>query len=340
MQSKTTMLGLDFGASALKWTLMERGSVKQAQELPLPENLTRDSHIGSVQMMGDTLRDSIRKNRVGRKPCAVVLPAENVIVRHLTMPYMTVDQLVLNLPYEFHDFIKDEKENYFFDYAVVGVHKDENNSPTELELLAAAVRRDVIARCRQTLHRAGLKLERAVPACIAYGNLLRAYETLAPQPDHPAEYCIADMGHQSIRLYFYRGSVFETSRIIEYGGQALDALIADAAAVDPHIAASYKRANYSEVQDIPACRDLYNRVAVEIMRAVNFYGFNTPNSDLQDIYFTGGLARLTAMTQEITNTLSLNVHQLDELMPDSLAGPHTVDSCPVILGALLQGDGK
>ena len=56
MQSKTTMLGLDFGASTLKWTLMERGSVKQAQELPLPENLTRDSHIGSVQMMGDTLR--------------------------------------------------------------------------------------------------------------------------------------------------------------------------------------------------------------------------------------------------------------------------------------------
>ena len=107
------MLGLDFGASTLKWTLMERGSVKQAQELPLPENLTRDSHIGSVQMMGDTLRDSIRQNRVGRKPCAVVLPAENVIVRHLTMPYMTVDQLVLNLPYEFHDFIKDEKKTTF-----------------------------------------------------------------------------------------------------------------------------------------------------------------------------------------------------------------------------------
>lgn len=340
MQSKTTMLGLDFGSNALKWTLMERGSVKQAGELLLPENLTRDSHIASVQMMGDTLRDTMRKNRVSRRPCAVVLPAENVIVRHLTMPYMTADQLVLNLPYEFHDFIKDEKENYFFDYAVVGVNKDENNSPKELDLLAAAVRRDVIARCRQTLHRAGLKLERAVPACIAYGNLLRAYEELTPQPDHPAEYCIADMGHQSIRLYFYRGHVFETSRMIEYGGQALDALIADAAAVDPHIAASYKRANYSEVQDIPACKDLYNRVAVEIMRAVNFYGFNTPNSDLQDIYFTGGLSRLSAMTAEITNTLSLNVHQLDELMPDALAGPHTIDSCPVILGALLQGDGK
>ena len=108
----------------------------------------------------------------------------------------------------------------------------------------------------------------------------------------------------------------------------------------PHIAANYKRANYSEVQDIQACHDLYNRVAVEIMRAVNFYGFNTPNADLQDIYFTGGLARLTAMTQDIANTLSLNVHQLDELMPDSLAGPHTVDSCPAVLGALLQGDGK
>ena len=56
--------------------------------------------------------------------------------------------------------------------------------------------------------------------------------------------------------------------------------------------------------------------------------------------FCRGLAHLTAMTQDIANTLSLNVHQLDELMPDSLAGPHTVDSCPAVLGALLQGDGK
>ena len=64
------------------------------------------------------------------------------------------------------------------------------------------------------------------------------------------------------------------------------------------------------------------------------------NARTEDIYFTGGLARLTAMTQDIANTLSLNVHQLDELMPDSLAGPHTVDSCPAVLGALLQGDGK
>lgn len=336
--SNTTMLGLDFGSSTLKWTLMERGHIQKSDAVRLPENLMRDNRITSTEVMAEQVQAILKQGRVGKRPCAVVLPSEAVIVRRLTMPYMTVEQLLVNLPYEFHDYMQDDKDHYYFDYAVVDTKKDEKGVPTELDLLGAAVRKETIENYRRMLRKAGLKLKRAVPACLAYGNVIRAYE--AAEEEHPQEYCIVDMGHQSIRLYFYRGSVFDTSRVIEYGGMALDALIADAAAVDPHLAAEYKQVNYAGALDIPACRDLYNRVAMEIMRAVNFYGFNTPDSNLRDIYLTGGLSHVEAMVEEIGRTVDLIVHPMEDLLPDGVAGQAGRQACPTVLGALLQGDGR
>lgn len=337
--SKTTMLGLDLGTDSMKWARMERGKVVQSDAVQLPENLVQDGRITSLDLMADQLKAAIGKTtRLWKPKCALVLPAESVIVRRLTMPYMTTEQLMVNLPYEFHDFIKDEKEHYFYDYAMIDVEKDEDGNPTGLDMLAAAVRRETIADYRTMLAKVGLKLDRAVPVCIAYGNLIRAYEAVTPV--HPKEYCIVDMGHQAVRLYIYRGSVYETSRIIEYGGKMLDVLIADAHAVDPHLAAGYKRTNYNGAQEIPAAKELYNRVAVEITRAVNFYGFNTPNSELSDIYFTGGLANVSAMVEEINRNLNLTAHPIEDLMPSDVTGEAGRMASPAVVGILLQGDGR
>ena len=338
MTSKTTMLGLDIGSCSLKWASMEHGAVRRSGEQNLSDNLVQNGRITSIEVLSSELRNALKQGKAKKGACAVVLPAETVIVRRLTMPYMTVDQLHVNLPYEFHDFIKGEKENYFFDYAVIGRKENEEGKPAELDLLAAATRKETVADYRKLLHKSGLRLTRAVPACIAYGNLIRAYESVSETC--PPEYCILDMGYRSIQMYIYRGSVYETARTIEYGGATLDTLIADAAAVDPHVAAAYKQSNYNSVLDSQACKELYSRIAMEIMRAVNFYGFNTPDTNLKDLYFTGGLSRIPVLTDAIRQELDLTVHPIEDLIPDVIAGEFGKTACPSVLGALLQGDGK
>lgn len=42
----------------------------------------------------------------------------------VTMPLMTADQLVYNLPYEFRDYITDELKNYIFDYAMMTTQEE------------------------------------------------------------------------------------------------------------------------------------------------------------------------------------------------------------------------
>ena len=78
----------------------------------------------------------------------------------------------MNLPYEFHDFVQGDKDQYFYDYAVVAVGEgrkgeDGKEEPPTLDLLAAATRKETIAAYRRMLRLAGMKLVRAVPECQA-----------------------------------------------------------------------------------------------------------------------------------------------------------------------------
>lgn len=332
-----TMLGIDVGGSALKLAQVSGGRVQKLAAAPLPDNLVREHRVVSLDALAHELRQALRESRISVRQCALVLPPEEAFVRRITVPYMTVEQLKVNLPYEFHDYIQNDKDLYFYDYAVVDTRLGEDGQPREMELLAAAARKEAVADYRLLLRKAGLKLALAVPEYLTARNLIRAYE--ARRPEHPAEYCVVDMGHGAIRMHMYRGAVYETTRVIEFGGASLDALIADAAAVDPHVAADYKLSNYEGAQELPACRDLYARIAVELLRAVNFYGFNTPDSDLRDVYFGGGLSKVRALMEEIRGSLHLNLHPVEELLPEGAAGQEA-GLCAAAVGATLQTNGR
>lgn len=332
-----SILGLDIGNRSVKFAVADERQVRQLVCLPLLEDLVREDRIVSREAIAQELRQAMKERKISSRRVALVLPSERTIVRRMVVPYMTAEQLRINLPYEFHDFIQEDKDLFFYDYAVAGVQKDEQNQPTGLELIGCAVRRETIEVFRDVLHMAGLKLERAIPDCLVYGNLIRNYERT--NGTHPAEYCIVDLGHRAIRMHMFRSHIYETTRVIDIGGRSIDALIADHFGVDPHLAASYKQTNHENAQIISGCQELYGRVAVELMRAVNFYGFNTPNSDLRDIYFCGGLTNIPALMNEISRNVDLEVHSIAELLPQGGSEEDAV-ICAAAVGSLLQGNGR
>lgn len=328
------LLGLDIGAYSVKLVSVQGTQVLKSTSFPISDHMLRKGRIVSIDAMAEELRNICQENKFGVRNCAVVLSPEIAFTRKITLPPMSAKQVQVNLPYEFHDYIQKDKDFYFYDYAVVTINRDENGTPRSMELLAAATEKERVAEYRAALKKAGLKLRVAMPKCLAYRNLIHYSQQTCPQ-DLPSEYCVVDLGHTSIRMHMYRGSVYEVTRIIEFGGNSLDALIADARAVDQHIAAEYKLTNYENVLALDACNGLYNRIALEMLRAINFYGFNTPDSNLQDMYIGGGLASVIPLMQAIQNTLELNLHDISELMPTN--GNSSLPAlCPSAVGAAIQ----
>lgn len=330
-----TYTGIQVGAYSVKLAQVTDGKIEHIAIETIPNDLMKDGHILSLDSIADFIRELSKSAEITSRKAAVVLSADASFSRRTTMPYMTVDQLKLNLPYEFHDYIQYNKDAYHYDYAVIGTLKDENGKAEFLDLLVAAASTKLLNEYKDTLKKAGFKMALALPENLTYRNIIRHYQE--NHHDHPKEYCIVDMGHSAIKMHMYNGSAYDTTRVIEHGGASLDSIIADHIDVDIHTASLYKIQNTNNVQDLDVCIDLYNRISVELIRALNFYHYNNPGSSLRDLYFCGGLIKINSLMDIIRATVEGNLHSISELLPEYAANGNTnTDIAPAAIGITMQ----
>ena len=284
----------------------------------------------------------MKENKIRCKEAAVVVSSGVCFLRNVTMPEMTADQLVYNLPYEFRDYITDELKKYVFDYSWGFVEElpkakkpkkqpkkkkgeekpdekaeDSEERRGEMELLAAAAPLEAIDDLRLMARKAGLKLTFAAPEVSACENLL--HYKLKEESDKDKEYGILDLGSTSSRLLIFKGDRHQVTRIIERGMEQVEELLADSLHIDIHLAHTWLLTNHEDCVNSEICQDAFSQISVELMRALNFYQFSNPDSRLEDIYICGGGASIESMRESLKENLDVTIHDASELM-DGLGG--------------------
>ena len=348
------LLGIDIGYDTVKLALVSGKQVKKTAIASMPNRLMREGRLASPEAMGELLAQTMKQNGIHCSNAAVTFSNEAVFVRNVTMPLMSAEQLDLNLPYEFRDYITEEMKSYIFDYAMItdaaaaknatkavkaqkqpkkekqnaleafesgAVEADKKEEPetdagagATMELLAVAAPVSLMNETRLMLRKAGMKLVKAAPVVSSYVGLIRSMDP-AKKPANE-EYCFLDLGYQSIRMYMFKGDKLEVTRILETGLSALDAAIADAYNVDEHLAHTYVVNNFEDCQSKEVCVNAFGNIAVELMRALNFYRFSNPDSTLSDIWLCGGGAYISALTSAIGSGLEgMTIHSAEELLP-------------------------
>lgn len=315
-------VGIDIGSYALHLVVRDGNRVSTSIVERLPADLVQNGQILSMVAMGDFLKEVRKKHKIHCKDAAIVLPSVLCFCRQCTVPAMSHEQVMVNLPYEFRDFITDEKDRYYYDYYVVDVREGQSLSagegeessaelPQEMELMAAAVPKKVILEYREMLRRAGFKLKIAVPYEVAYCNLVNN-----KKPD--GSYAILDIGHTGIRAFLFEGTKFEAQRFLDTGCGSLDLVISDQLNVDPHVATSYRETNFQDVQSLERCKDIYNSIAIDILKAINYYNFNHPDAPLEKIYCSGGGVQLKPLMDAVAALETLSLRNLSELLHDDV----------------------
>ncbi len=351
------ILGIDIGYDSVKLALVSGKQVKKTAVASMPKRLMRDGRLASPEAMGELLAQTMKKNGIHCSSAAVAFSNEAVFVRNVTMPVMAAEQLSLNLPYEFRDYITEELKNYIFDYAMLSdaaaalsantvktekkaekpkkekknaleafesqsdkpaaaeaAVESAGNSSANMELLAVAAPVSLMDETRLMLRKAGMKLTKAAPVVCAYTGLIRSMDP----SKRPAsgEYCFLDLGYQSIRMYMFKGEKHVVTRVLESGLAVVDAAVADAYNVDEHLAHTYVVNNFEDCQSKEICVNAFNNIAVELMRALNFYRFSNPESTLSDIWLCGGGAYISSLVSAIESGLDgMKIHSAEELMP-------------------------
>lgn len=298
----STKIGIDIGSRRLKLVSQERCVSAEMQQ-----DFIREGRVLSYDALGEFLGEVLREQKLRAKKAVLVLPEGAAVLRQISMPMMEEKHLRLNLPYEFADFLNEDKESYNFDFVVLGTEEDAEGKET-IRLLAAAVNRELIHHFAEMCRTAGLRLEGAIPYAMSFSNLLLS----KPEGEH----CFIDLGHSACRITIFRDRELAATRVIEYGCQMLDTVIAEELEVDVHLAATYKETNYQNCLDSEGCRNLYHGVAVEVMRAINFYRFNHPESTLEKAYLCGGGTKISPLVEALREYVGLSLHSMDEVVTD------------------------
>ncbi len=312
-----TILGVDIGHDQLKLALVKGNRVLKTASAAMPENLLRQGRIVSRESLSELIRITMKQHGIRANRAAFVLPNETVFVKNVDMPLMSIEQLEYNLPFEFNDYITGELRDYVFDYAVVSepgeTAESEDGSTPTMELMAVGTLRAVLEDAQTTLRKAGLKLVLSAPAISAYISLLRAQRESLSQVAE--EYGILDLGFSSIRMYMFRRDRHVATRVLEIGLSSLDNVLADAYGVDVHLAHTYLMSNFENCQEREECMNAYSNIAVELMRALNFYRFSNPDSALSDLWLCGGGAVIRPLADTISEMLGIDMHPAEELVP-------------------------
>lgn len=313
------IVGLDIGENSVKMAYFADRELKRTAKVELPDAMVSGGRILSMDAMADFLHDAAKGSGIPLTNAALVVPASEVYTRIITLPAMTEQQLFYNLPYEFRDFLTEEKSKYFFDYAVRRIVNDETGHPKEMELFACAILKTTVEGYRAMLHRAGFRLRVLTVTECAYGAVLGAYLRRMGAENDDKDRCIVSIGHRSTHLYIYHGATFDSRREIDVGGRLIDEQIAEHCGVDIHLAHSYMRSDYNGVLEADYAREAYSRLAVEIMKAVNFYNYNNRDRELHDLYICGGGGGIEPMLRTIVETTRLTLHPVSELLSQQLS---------------------
>ena len=332
-----SFVGIDIGNTNCKLAVRGSGGIRLISAV-MPEIMVSSGAVVAPSIMSSFLRTVRSNNRIRTHDCALVLAESQSFFRHVSLPKMTINELKLNLPYEFHDFIEGDPNDWVYDYAVDDKTPTDNTSDG-LELYAAATKKSLVQNQSSMLHRAGFHLKAVIPAQMAYSGLLRRYLQAHPE-QNGKNAVLVNLGYSNVTVTLFSGYRFQASKVIELGCQDIDEAIADAKGVDRYTASTFKSSNYENVLDLPVCHEIYDRLCVEINKVVNFYNFSNRGADVNKAFLLGGGAQITQLVSAIRDFSSpLPIEDIGAtLLPEELHKTTNNSLCALAVAALLEGE--
>lgn len=300
------VVGIDIGEYRMKVSYVVKGRIKEFFYENVPDNAVKAGTIQFWDATGQFIRETLKAHGIRCKNVVFSIPVSGVYIRKVELPLMTVKQLEINLPFEFHDYISENTDKYFYDYAVV-----ERNEKT-MQVLAVACSKEIINKYRNLAREVKLVPCGLVPDVIGIQRVIEKYNQIFSVPEGK-DYAVLDMGDQSFKLHFFKDGVYDVTRNLEPGGISFAKTVAEINGTDIHIARISLEDNVMDIQDHPKLLQMYESRAVEIMRALNFYSYSNTTNTIDTLYFYGGSGTIVSFIRVLQETLNIPVKTLGNL---------------------------
>ncbi len=305
------IVGLDIGSSCIKAVELKRSrggiEVSHLGLEPLGSDVVVDSMIMDSPSVASAISKIFTENAIKSKAVATSVSGHSVIVKRITIPTQSEQELATNIITEAGQHIPFDISDVKIDFQILS----EDLSGPQMDVLLVAVKKDKILNYTNVLSMAG-----KTPAIVDIDvfALQNCYEyNYDPAPGSTV--ALLNLGASVMNINIVKGTTPLFTRDVSVGGhqytdslqKELDLSFDDAEALK----LGQKVGTVSEDAKLPILQQVTEIIVLEIQKTFDFFRATAAGEHIERIYMAGGSSKIAGLMEALRQEFSLPVEILN-----------------------------
>jgi len=316
--SKETV-ALDIGSSSIKLIQMVMGKQSwQIQKIGIkklpPEAIVDGSIIDSIAVI-NTIKEVLKEQNINTKQAVSALTGHYVIIKKVTFPAATEDELAESIQWEAEQYIPFPVTEVNLDFQILG---SETEGRGQMDVMLVAVKKDVISDYTSVLREAGLSPVVIDVDAFALENMMEInYPVVSGEM-----IAVVNVGASITSLTVIVDGVTAFTRSIPMGGNQFTEEIQRVLGISFSDAEALKISGggaEKEAEMAPAIALVTNNLVMDVKRSLDFFLAGGHDLNVNKIYISGGGSNIRGFKEHMQEKTSIPVEFVDPFRNVDLA---------------------
>lgn len=348
--SKAYLLGLDIGSGSIKMLQLKESTGKLKVERfgmkPLPAEMIVDGSIMDGLGVVTAIKELATEQKLKNKHVALSISGTSVIVKKITLPPMSEEELDKQIKFEAEQYIPFDINDVYLDFHILSQENQSAAGQGEMEVLLVATKRDKLNDYANAVREAGLTPKVVDVDAFAVENMYCVNYDVSP-----AELiAIVNIGASVMNINILKGGVSAFTRDIAIGGNRYSERIQQDLGLSLEDAEAAKKGQLPDVNADAlhqAIAALDEEVATEIGRSFDYFRTTSPDEDIARIVLCGGCSKIKSLPGKIAEHLGIEtsvVNPFKKLDTTAMKKSHeelqrVAPEAAVVVGLALRREG-
>lgn len=308
-------VGLDIGSSAVKLCVVKQSKkglqLQTFDHESLPPETIVDGALMNASIVSDAIQELLSRNKIRHKETALSVSGNTVIIKKITLPLMTLEELEESIQWEAEQYIPFDIKDVFIGFEVLP-----RSDQGQMDVVLVAAKRDMINDYTSVAIEAGLSPIVVDVDAFCVQNMYEANYGF-----HQGETIVLlDIGSSVVTMNVVTDGITMFTRDLSMGGSDITEEIQRQLNITYQEAELYKLGGNPGTQSDEVLPQEVEQIigekaedmAAEIQRSIDFYAATAADSTIDKIVVSGGTAAIPSLVRIISRTSGV---------PSELANP-------------------
>jgi type IV pilus assembly protein PilM len=309
---RNRLVGLDIGSKTIK--AAEVTDSKRGHTLfkfgmsDIAPGLIEDGAIKDPEAVADTLKNLFKSYGIKNNNVALSIGGYSVIVKKISVPTATEDQLQDTIHFEAEQYIPFDINDVNLDFQILG---ENENNPNQMNVLLVAAKKEMVNDYVSLVELAGLEPKIIDVDAFSLQNVFEL--NYDPSPDENV--ALIDIGASKTSLNILKGDNSVFMRDVSLGCGQINQKIASLIDCSIEEAEAIKFGEGSDNISPEDLSDIISSVVAdwctEIRRALDFFYSTYPDDQIKKIVLSGGGGNIQELRQLLAVETSAEVNTIN-----------------------------